>query len=176
MYIEKPVIFFCAFVLIFSHDCLGAGLNKLPIIEARTLNKENFSVPKSFEVNKNVLLISFGRDMQVAIDDWTRALKVPENMTGKFIVYNMPIIPNPGAIVRGFINRGFRSQYKDKSTRKLTVILYVKKELIEALVPRKEDMLQPLVLIVDRAGNILARVPGVASEANLKLVKSYISE
>ena len=113
----SKIVYFWSLTLFFCHDCLGAGLNKLPLIDAKTLNKNSFSVPKDFTLNRNVLLISFGRDMQSAIDDWARELEFLEGSAESFMVYNMPLIPNPGALVRGFINRGFRSLYKDKEVR-----------------------------------------------------------
>ena len=142
-----------------------------PSIEARTLNKDRITVPEDFSVARNILLISFGRDMQEPVDAWDAALTPLREQSDGIQVYNTPLIPNPGALVRGFINGGFRSTYKDEALRDRVIILYVEEdEVFPLLSISEETKAQPLVLVTDQSGGILGRVSGVADEANVAAV------
>lgn len=142
-----------------------------PTVKARTLNKDKITVPKDFSAARNVLLISFGRDMQEPVDAWDAALTPLRESSDAVQVYNSPLIPNPGALVRGFINGGFRGIYKDKTLRERVVILYIDEdEVFPALSITDEDKAVPLVLVTDQAGAILGRVSGLADESNVAAV------
>jgi hypothetical protein len=142
-----------------------------PTVKARTLNKDKITVPKDFSAARNVLLISFGRDMQEPVDAWDAALTPLRESSDAVQVYNSPLIPNPGALVRGFINGGFRGIYKDKTLRERVVILYIDEdEVFPALSITDEDKAVPLVLVTDQVGGILGRVSGLANEANVAAV------
>src|SRR4051812_5705865 len=90
----------------------AAAADVLPTMKAETLNRTPFTVPGSFAAARNVLLFSFGRDMQQAVDAWDAALADLRADPKACQVYNMPLIPNPGALVRGFISGGMRGVYK----------------------------------------------------------------
>ena len=67
-----------------------AAADVLPTIKAETLNKTPFTVPTSFTAGRNVLMFSFGRDMQKAIDDWDAQLAHLRRDPQACQVYNMP--------------------------------------------------------------------------------------
>ena len=148
-----------------------------PTVKARTLNKDKITVPEDFSAGRNVLLISFGRDMQEPVDAWDAALTSLRESSDGIQVYNAPLIPNPGALVRGFINGGFRGIYKDKALRDRVVILYVDEdEVFPALDIGDEDKLQPLVLVTDQTGLILGRVSGLPDAANVAAVTTLATQ
>ncbi len=148
-----------------------------PSIEARTLNKDRVTVPDDFSAARNVLLISFGRDMQEPVDAWEAALTPLREQSEDVQVYNTPLIPNPGALVRGFINGGFRGIYKDESLRDRVIILYVEEdEVFPLLNITDETKLQPLILVTDQSGAIIGRVSGLADEANVAAVKALTKQ
>lgn len=146
-----------------------------PTIKASTLNKDKVTLPKDFSAAKNVLLISFGRDMQEVIDAWDAALTPLRELPDQVQVYNTPLIPNPGALVRGFINGGFRSIYKDRSLRDRIIILYVKeKKIFPVLGIEENDRTEPLILVISKDGTIIGRVQGLADEDNVAAVTAFI--
>ena len=161
--------------LVLSISVLGAPAiaqeSVFPTVKARTLNKDKITVPKDFSATRNVLLISFGRDMQDTVDAWDVALTPLRKSSDAVQVYNSPLIPNPGALVRGFINGGFRGIYKGKMLRERVVILYIDEdEVFPALSITDGDKAVPLVLVTDQAGVILGRVSGLADESNVAAV------
>lgn len=142
-----------------------------PTVKARTLNKDRITVPEDFTAERNILLISFGRDMQEPVDAWDAALTPLRESSGAIQVYNTPLIPKPNGIIRGFINGGFRGIYEDDAMRDRVVILYVKeKEVFPALNIGEDDKAAPLVLVTDQKGMILGRVSGLPESANVDAV------
>lgn len=145
----------------------------LPVVKAETLNKTKIEVPKDFTADRNVLLFSFGRDMQAPVDAWDAALAPDRSAAVQ--VYNMPLIPNPGAIVRSFISGGMRDIYEDKAVRDRVVVLYVdEKTYFPAL--GITDKSAPLIVVTDKAGIEVGRVQGMLTDSSLAEVRSLIAK
>jgi hypothetical protein len=146
----------------------------IPEAKVETLNKVKLTVPKDFTAERNILLFSFGRDMQAPVDAWDAAL-TPDRDGASVQVYNMPLIPNPGAIVRGFISGGMRGIYEDKAVRDRVVVMYVEeKTYFPAL--GVTDKAAPLIVVTDRAGIEVGRVQGNLSDALLADVRKLIGK
>lgn len=146
-----------------------------PTVKARTLNKDRITVPADFTAERNVLLISFGRDMQEPVDAWDAALTQLRESSDAIQVYNTPLIPKPNGIIRGFINGGFRGIYEDDAMRDRVVILYVKeKEVFPALNIGEDDKAVPLILVTNKAGKILGRVSGLPEGSNVDAVIALV--
>jgi hypothetical protein len=146
----------------------------IPEAKVETLNKVKLTVPKDFTAERNILLFSFGRDMQAPVDAWDAAL-TPDRDGASVQVYNMPLIPNPGAIVRGFISGGMRGIYEDKAVRDRVVVMYVEeKTYFPAL--GVTDKTAPLIVVTDRAGIEVGRVQGNLSDALLADVRKLIGK
>ncbi|MBT6090945.1 MAG: hypothetical protein HOH20_15335 [Rhodospirillaceae bacterium] len=156
---------------------VAAQDSTFPTIKARTLNKDRITVPKGFTAARNILLLSFGRDMQESVDAWDAALASVRESSDNVQVYNAPLIPKPNGIIRGFINGGFRGIYKDEGMRDRVVILYIDEdEVFPALNISDDDKLQPLVMITDQAGVILGRIAGVVDDANVARVTELVTQ
>ena len=150
-----------------------AAADVLPTIKAETLNKTPFTVPTSFTAGRNVLMFSFGRDMQKAIDDWDAQLAHLRRDPQACQVYNMPLIPNPGGLVRGFISGGMRGIYKDGATRDRVVILFIDEaKVMPALSVTNRGA--PLILVVDATGREIGRVQGPVSPDLLTQVEGFV--
>lgn len=173
-------VFFAAFCLIVLAVAfvgpVRAENGLFPPVQARTLNKERFVVPGSFKAGRNILMLSFGRDMQEPVEAWDAALAPLRESQGSVQVYNMPVIPNPGAIIRGFINSGFRGLYTDEALRDRVVILFVDDEFYEAAGISVEDRTAPLIIVTDQDGGIHGRVSGQVNEAAVTAVRALVME
>ena len=153
----------------------AAKADVLPTIKAETLNKTPFVVPTSFTAARNVLLFSFGRDMQAAVDAWDAGLAELRADPQACQVYNMPLIPNPGGLVRGFISGGMRGIYKDARLRDRVVVLYIDEaKVMPALAVT--DRSAPLVLVVDAAGREIGRLQGAVSAESVARVRALVAE
>ena len=114
-------------VLLCSYSSTSEELY-FPQITSKNLNKDTFIVPDSLDKAFNIFIISFDRDMQIEADKWFSDLAILNNSKPIIDIFNTPVIPDPGRFVRGFINRGFKSIYKNKSMRDRVIIMYVKKD------------------------------------------------
>lgn len=142
----------------------------LPPVKAESLAGKKIAWPEDLTAARTIFLFSFGRDMQAAVDAWDAAL-TPLRAAGAADVYNTPLIPNPGGLVRGFIRGGMRSAYKDDATRARVVVLFVdEKTYFPAL--GVNDRSAPLVLVADRDGTERGRVQGQLNEALLAEVQA----
>ncbi|NKB45284.1 MAG: hypothetical protein GKS03_13510 [Alphaproteobacteria bacterium] len=171
-----PVLAALTLAIVSFATPIAAQDTTFPTIKARTLNKDKITVPTDFTAGRNVLLLSFGRDMQESVDAWEAALTPMRESSDAVQVYNAPLIPKPNGIIRGFINGGFRSIYKEDDMRDRVVILYIDEdEIFPALNIDEDDKLQPLVMVIDQAGVIVGRVPGLADEANVARVSALVT-
>lgn len=141
-----------------------------PPVKAESLTRKKIAWPDDFTAERTILLFSFGRDMQADVDAWDAAL-APLRAEGAVEVYNTPLIPNPGGLVRGFISSGMRSTYKDEATRARVVVLFVEeKSYFPALGVTERGA--PLVVVVSRDGTERGRVQGKVDEALLAEVQA----
>jgi hypothetical protein len=163
-----------AAAVLLASAVLAAEGQPIPAVKAETLNKTKIDVPAGFSAQRNVLLFSFGRDMQAAVDAWDAAL-ADDRDGAQVQVYNMPLIPNPGAIVRSFISGGMRDIYKDKAVRDRVVVLYVDEKTYFPVLG-VTDKTAPLVVVTDKAGVELGRVQSTLNDAALAGVRSLIQK
>jgi hypothetical protein len=161
-------------LLLFVSSTAWAGVGApIPEVIAETLNKSKLTLPKDFTAARNVLMFSFGRDMQAPVDAWDAALSGVRD--GAAVqVYNMPLIPNPGAIVRSFISGGMRGIYEDKAARDRVIVLYVEeKTYFPAL--GVTDKSAPLIVVTDQTGVELGRVQSALNDEALAAVKALLT-
>ncbi|MDX2142256.1 MAG: hypothetical protein SFV19_02775 [Rhodospirillaceae bacterium] len=169
-----PTALAAALCVALAATALAAPGDRIPQAKVETLNKTKIVVPDGFTAEKNVLLFSFGRDMQDAVDAWDAAL-TPDRDGTQVQVYNMPLIPNPGALVRGFISGGMRGIYKDKAVRDRVIVMYVEeKDYFPAL--GVADRTAPLIVVTDQAGIEIGRVQSTLNDTAVAEVRALIAK
>ncbi len=155
----------------------SAQADVFPTVKARTLNKDRFTVPEDFEKPRNILLVSMDQGLEDAIDAWDAALSPLRASSDRVEVYNTPLIKKPGALIRGFINGGFRGIYKGDDVRDRVIILYLEDQdaVFAMLDIKEEDKSAPMIFVTDQAGEILGRVPGPATPENVAAVSALVA-
>lgn len=151
---------------------MPAQADVFPTIKANTLNKDRFTVPEDFTKTRNILLASMDQGLEDAIDAWDAALAPLRGSSEDIEVYNTPLIKKPGALIRGFINGGFRGIYKEDDVRDRVIILYLEDQdaVFTALGITETDKAAPMIFVTDQTGTILGRVPGEATPENVAAV------
>jgi hypothetical protein len=96
-----------AFLALFLMPCVTVSAQQLPIITAKDLNKKTVNWPKDFTAERTILIVAFTRGQQPQIDAWVNALNLKR--PGAAPWFETPLIKNPGAFVRSFIDNGMRS-------------------------------------------------------------------
>ena len=132
----------------------NADQPKFPKTETYDLNGRALTLPDELPANKTILLVAFERDQQAEIDSWATGLDLRVDGSGMPWL-EVPVVGKMPWIARAFINNGMRGGIPDKAKRAHVTTLYVNQEQwVRSLGLARTD--QVCVLVVDRAGNVLA--------------------
>ena len=130
------------------------GLGSFPSVEANSLDKERFLLPKDFGGQVNLVLISFAREQQTAVDSWLPAAKQAEQQHSDLRYYELPTTSKENLLYRWWFNSALRSNNTDPALNGRILTLYVSKgQFLHALcIPNEKQI---AVLLVDRSGAVL---------------------
>jgi hypothetical protein len=138
-------------------DAPAAFLRKMPTIEAETLNEKTLQLPRDLPAEKTLVLMAFSQAQQKNVDTWIAGMNL-NNANFEWI--ETPIIDPLYSFFSSFIQNGMRSGIPDLKARARTVTIFTKRAaFLKAMgLPESTDTIYAAV--VDRGGNILARVEG----------------
>ncbi len=146
------------------------ALANFPAIQSKDLNGRELSLPQDFPGERTILLVAFQREQQTNVDSWTAGLHLAG---GKAAWLELPVIDDPGALARWFINGGMRRGIKDHDIWAHVVTLYTTKAKFNAALGIQSEK-QVQALVVDRQGRILERVVGDYSEAGAARIQAAL--
>ena len=136
-----------------------ADLGSFPKVEATSLAKAHFQIPKDFAGELNLVILSFAREQQQDVDSWLPAAQQLESQHPKLRYYELPTTTRENLLYRWWLSSSLRSNNTDVALQSRTLPLYVnKREFRRALKIRNEK--QIVTLLVDRSGRILWRADG----------------
>ena len=137
----------------------ATGLGNFPSVEANSLNKERFLLPQDFGGQVNLVLISFAREQQAAVDSWLPTAKKAEQQNSDLCYYELPTTAKENLLYRWWFNSALRSNNTDPALNGRILTLYVSKsQFLHALhIPNEKQI---VVLLVDRSGTVLWRQSG----------------
>lgn len=127
---------------------------RMPVVAGKDLNGTPWVVPAGLPGNRTLVLVGFEESQQKAIDTWTQGLGL--NASKNTIPWvEMPLIDNPGMLMRWFINTGMRGGIKDPLIRSRVWTAYTsKRTFMRACGMFSEETI--FALVVDRNGQVLA--------------------
>lgn len=130
---------------------------QMPPVSATDLNKKPVSWPKDFKADHTVLMIAFDRSQQGIVDSWVKGLGLSAPNAAPW--FEVPLINNPGKLIRSFIDSGMRRGIPSPEARAHVVTLYVKKkDFMQTMQLPDEDV---HILVMDRTGTVVARAKGL---------------
>lgn len=144
-------------------------LGTFPDVEATSLDKVHFELPKDFGGTVNLVMISFAREQQPEVDTWLSVAKQLEAQHPKLHYYELPTTAWENLLYRWWFNSALRSNNTDPALASRTLTLYVSKTPFRQSLKIPNEK-QIVVLLVDRSGRVLWRTDGVfTSEKNQSL-------
>lgn len=145
-------------------------VNTMPLTTGKDLNGTPWSVPKGLPAERTLVLIGFDEPQQAAIDTWTQGLGL-DLPTNTIPWVEMPLIDNPGLLMRWFIDTGMRGGIKGRFQRSHIWTAYTdKKGFLQSCGITSESEIR--VLVVDRSGEIIHSETGAYTmEGASKLLK-----
>ncbi|MFM2168137.1 MAG: hypothetical protein RIS79_2508 [Verrucomicrobiota bacterium] len=139
-----------------------------PSIQVKNLTDETKSFPAGFPGERTLLLIAFEREQQDILDEWVAKLNLRKAGAPGWL--ELPIIDDPGAFMRWFIDNGMKSGIPDQAMRARVFTIYTPRIAFVSHLGLP-DARQVHLAIADRAGHILHHVSGswtAAKERSLR--------
>jgi hypothetical protein len=135
---------------------------RLPVITGKDLNGTSWLVPAGLPGDRTLVLVGFEESQQQDIDIWTQGLglKAPTN-TIPWV--EMPLIQNPGMLMRWFINTGMQSGIKDLRIRSHVWTAYTDKKTFMRSCGMVSDE-SIFAMVVNRSGQLLSIERGAYSK------------
>jgi hypothetical protein len=131
---------------------------KLPTVTAYALDKAKRTLPADFSSPLNLLILSFERDQQDAVESWLPVAKQPN-----VELWVLPISSRQDVLYRWWLNSSMRSSLPPNQPQHSTVPLYINKsQFLKSLGISSEK--QIVVLITDKSGQVLWRREGAATD------------
>ena len=142
----------------------ATGLGNFPSVEANSLDKDRYLLPKDFGGQVNLVMISFAREQQAAVDTWLPAAKQAEEQHADLRYYELPTTSKENLLYRWWFNSALRSNNTDPALNGRILTLYVSKgAFLHALhIPNEKKI---AVLLVNRTGQVLWATEGAYTPA-----------
>ena len=135
----------------------------LPPVTAEALNKAKFSLPADFSSPLNLLILSFARDQQGAVESWLPVAAQARSAHPKVQTWVLPVSARQDVLYKWWLNSSMRGGLPANESLRYTVPLYVNKsQFLKSLeIPSEKQI---VVLLTDRVGSVLWRSAGAATE------------
>jgi len=135
----------------------AGGPHRFPRIQVKNLSDEIKTLPADFPGERTLLLIAFQREQQDKLDDWSARLNLRNPDAPAWL--ELPVIDDPGALLRWFVDVGMKNGIADKAVRSRVFSVYAPRaEFIRHLGLPGTDQVH--LVVADRSGNVLCRVSG----------------
>lgn len=160
-----------AFILFTAVGALAAPPPVLPPVTAYALDRAKVTLPADFAAPLNILILSFQRDQQSAVDGWFGALGAKPGVQ----TWLLPISQRENMLYRWWLNASLRGSQPPSQPRKYTVPLYVNKnEFLRALQLSSEQEI--VLLLTDKAGRVLWRTVGPVNDSKKAELNTFLAK
>jgi hypothetical protein len=139
-----------------------------PSMQVKNLADETKTFPLEFPGERTLLLIAFEREQQETLDEWNAKLNLSKPSAPEWL--ELPVIDDPGAFMRWFVDTGMKSGIPDPAVRSRVFTIYTPREAFVRHLGLP-DTKQVYLALADRSGRILFHVSGewtAAKERSLR--------
>jgi hypothetical protein len=149
----------------------AAKQDAFPHIEVKNLADETKAFPEQFPGEKTLLLIAFEREQQDQLEDWSARLSLRAPGAPEWL--ELPVIDDPGAFMRWFVDVGMKGGIDDPAVRRRVFTIYAPRQDFIRIIGLPNTT-QVHLVVADRSGRILCKVSGEWSEEKEKSLKSAL--
>ena len=142
-------------IAVFEMTCaMALTPGHFPSASGKDLNNKPWIAPSGFPGERTLVVLGFEEKQQGSIDSWFDGMEVRKPSSGISWI-EMPLINNPGLVMRWIINTGMRGGIPSKEVRSHVWTFYTnKKAFMESCgIANPQNV---YALVVDRSGKILA--------------------
>ena len=139
-----------------------------PQVSGKDLNNTPWAAPAGFPGERTLVVVGFEEEQQVGIHSWFEGMEVRKPSSGISWI-EMPLINNPGLVMRWIINTGMRGGIPSKEVRSHVWTAYTnKKVFMESCgMTSPKDV---YAMVVDRSGKIIAMESGNFSKKGAEVL------
>jgi hypothetical protein len=145
-----------------------------PPVTADALDKAKLNLPADFDRPLNLLVLSFARDQQDAVDSWIQTAQQIKSAHPQVQLWVLPISSREDVLYKWWLNSSIRGSLLNNQSAHYTVPLYVNKpQFRKTLAIRSEK--QIVVLLTNKAGLVLWRGDGAATDDRKSSLNSFLT-
>jgi hypothetical protein len=146
---------------------------RFPAVVVKNLEGTAKSFPTQFPGGRTLLFIAFERVQQDQIDEWSKRLALNTPAGAPWL--EMPVINDPGAFARWFIDGGMRSGIPDPAIRERVFTIYTPRDsFVKRLgLPNASEL---HLAVADRGGRILTYVSGAWTAAKERQLRNALKQ
>jgi hypothetical protein len=131
---------------------------RLPNVTGKDLNGKPWKAPADFQADRTLVILGYEQEQQAAIDTWTAGMGLTKPANTLPWV-EMPVIDEPGLVMRWIIDTGMQSGIPGKDARSHVWTAYTdRKAFLKSCGIDSVNVIH--VLVVARDGAILAMESG----------------
>lgn len=161
-----------AFALAVAAPNDSAVMGRLPAFMTKTLLQKPVKLPEGLPADRTLALITFQKDQRTHAESWIQGLNLRNDSSIAWI--RMPVLNDPGTPQgRSDIeNRLLQHYTDDKERAKLVPIFTDRTSFVRAAGLNGTD--QFYAVVVNRSGDVLARIEGEFSEAKADTLRETL--
>ena len=163
-----------ALLLAFAAPSESALMGRLPAIQAKRLNQQPIAFPQGLPAVRTLALVGFERGHRSEIESWITGLQLRENSAIAWL--KMPVLDDPGSeSARSDIETGIWARHSAEADRARLVPVFTNRDaFMRATGLSGSD--HAWVLVIDRDGQVLARVEGAYNEEKGQALRATLAQ
>lgn len=147
-------------------------MGRLPTLHARLLDQQPLVLPEGLGADRTLALISFHRDQRPAVDSWIQGLQLGRDASVRWL--RMLVVNDPGNDAgRSEIETRLRERYAQE---KAAVVPVFTDRTAFARSTGLSGVEQPHVVVLNRRGEVLARVEGPFHPEKARTLRATLDE
>ena len=136
---------------------------RIPAVTGKDLNGRPWKAPADFPAERTLVILGYEQEQQAAIDTWTAGMRLADPES-RLPWIEMPVIDEPGFVMRWIIDAGMQRGIPGKDARSHVWTVYTDRQAF--LKSCGIDSVREIhLLVVKRNGEILALESGAYDEA-----------
>lgn len=146
---------------------------RIPEVTGKDLNGKPWKAPGDFPADRTIVILGYEQEQQAAIDTWTdgMGLSQPGN---RLPWIEMPVIDEPGMVMRWIIDTGMQRGIPDKDVRSHVWTVYTdRKSFLKSC--RIDSVNVIHVVVVARDGSIVAMESGRYTEEAAARIRAALN-
>jgi hypothetical protein len=147
----------------------------LPRVTANALDKTKLTLPADFSDPFNLLILSFTRDQQDAVETWLPLARQLAKGNPKVQIWTLPVSSREDIFYKWWLNSSMRGSLPQDQPAHYTVPLYVNKsQFLKSLAIPSEKLI--VVLLTGKDGVVLWRSKGPVTADNKASLAAFLKK